>query len=189
MTERLVPGRDIGGQVSGEFDFGTKKKIEYAVGIFNGAGINVDDDNECKDIAGRILIFPIQDLSVGVSYYNGKSGAAETDKLRTGMELSYLINRLSIEGEYISGKDGNLEEYGWYAQIGYKFVPELEAVVKYDSYEPDKNKTDDKIDAATLGLNWVLNKWAKIQTNYEWKFEEGTKVSNDVFLTQYQVQF
>lgn len=195
VTEKLVPGRDngsqgrdIGGQISGEYV--TERKIlEYTVGIFNGAGINTGDDNENKDVAGRVLVFPIQGLVVGVAHYNGKSGLAETNKIRTGAEISYIFTNASLKAEYVSGNDGVIEKYGWYVLSGYRFIPELETIVKYDSYDPDKSKTNDRTDMVTLGLNWSINKWTRIQTNYEWKTEEGTQVNNNDFLTQFQVQF
>lgn len=197
VTEKLVPGRDngsqgrdIGAQISGEFDLGTKRKImEYSAGIFNGAGVNVNDDNEHKDGVGRILVFPLQNLSVGVAYYNGKSVTAEIDKIRAGVEIAWILDNLSLKSEYVDGKDGAVDKYGWYALVGYKFIPELETVVKYDSYDSNKSITNDRTDVATLGLNWFINKWAKIQTNYEWKLEEATQINNNVFLTQFQIQF
>lgn len=41
----------------------------------------------------------------------------------------------------------------------------------------------------TFGVNWYLNKWAKIQTNYELKVEETTQINNNVAELQAQVQF
>lgn len=198
VTEKLVPGRDIGSQgrdigaqVGGKVDSVEGKKIlEYAAGVFNGAGINVSDDNDHKDLDVRVLVFPVQGLSVGVAHYNGKTGAAgDTDKSRTGAEAVYTINSLAIKGEYISGRDGSTDKYGWYAQTGYRFVPDVEAVAKYDSFDPDKDKNGGRTDVATLGLNWFVNKSAKIQANYELKTEEGSKINNNVFLTQFQAQF
>lgn len=77
----------------------------------------------------------------------------------------------------------------WYVQGGYRFIPELEVVVKYDLFEPDKDTADDITKVETLGLNWFINKWAKIQANYEKKIEQGTEIENNVFTTQFQAQF
>lgn len=198
VTEKLVPGRDIGSQgrdigvqVGGKLESVEGKKIfEYAAGVFNGAGINVSEDNDHKDLAIRALVFPVQGLSAGVAHYNGKTGAAgDTDKIRTGVEAVYSIGSLSLKGEYIFGKDGSTDKYGWYTQAGYRFIPDLEAVVKYDSYDSDKDKSRDRTDVATLGLNWFIIKSAKVQANYELKTEEGTKINNNVFVTQFQVQY
>lgn len=198
VTEKLVPGRDtgsqgrdIGVQVGGILDSREGKKLfEYAVGVFNGAGINVSEDNDRKDLDVRVLVFPVQGLSIGVAHYTGKTGTSgDIDKVRTGAEAVYSINSLSLKGEYISGRDGSTDKYGWYMQMGYRFVSALEAVAKYDSFDPDKDKSGDRTDVVTLGLNWFINKSAKIQANYEWKTEEGSEIDNNVFLTQFQTQF
>ncbi len=100
VTEKLVPGRDIGSQgrdiglqVGGKLDSAAGKKIlEYAAGVFNGAGINVSEDNDHIDLVVRVLVLPVKGLSIGVARYNGKTGAAgNTDKVRTGSEAAYSI--------------------------------------------------------------------------------------------------
>lgn len=94
---------------------GTERKIiEYAIGGFNGAGINVGDDNEHKDVAGRIVVSPVHGLSIGIDRYQGKSGAAKDDKIRTGGELAYVISSFSLKGEYVTGKDAAIKKHGWY---------------------------------------------------------------------------
>ena len=197
VTEKLVPGRDIGAQgrdiglqVSGDTNFGKENKIlGYMIGVFNGAGMNLDDDNEYKDFAGRILVFPIKGLSVGLSGYNGKYGTTNVDKLRAGAEATYTLEGMSLKAEYVSGKDGAMEKYGWYAQAGYKFIPTVETILKYDSYDPDTNTSGDKNDILTLGLNWFISKNAKIQVNYEWKNEELTQADNNGLIAQFQIMY
>lgn len=197
VTEKIVPGRDIGSQgrdigglLNGAYDLGAGKKAEYSLGVFNGAGVNVAEDNHSKDVAGRLLIYPRQGLSVGIARYNGKSGAAGTDKIRTGGEANYSVgDYLAVKTEYVAATDDTTDRRGWYTQAGYKVVPKVEAVVKYDSFDPDTRKSDNRSDVATLGVNYSLSKWAKVQANYEWKIEEGTKVDNNVLLAQFQAQF
>jgi phosphate-selective porin len=197
VTEKLVPGRDIGSQgrdiglqVGGSADFGTGKKlVEYAAGIFNGAGMNTGDDNEQKDFAGRAQVFPFNWITGGISVYSGKYGSTEADKTRAGAEIAILFCGVSLKSEYVSGKDGPVEKYGWYVQSGYKFLSSLETVLKYDSYDPDNNTQGDRSDIITLGENWFIGKNAKIQINYEWKKEEVIPTDNNDLIAQCQIQF
>jgi len=52
-------GRDIGLQLSGSLEFESGRPIfDYAVGVFNGSGINHLDDNRRRDGAGRVVFHP-----------------------------------------------------------------------------------------------------------------------------------
>ena len=62
-------GRDIGAQLYGGFiEREGFNIINYNVGIYNGAGINVKDNNSSKDFVGRVIVKPIKDLSLSASY-------------------------------------------------------------------------------------------------------------------------
>ena len=62
-------GRDIGAQLYGGFiEREGYNIINYNVGIYNGAGINVKDNNSSKDFVGRVIVKPIKDLSLSASY-------------------------------------------------------------------------------------------------------------------------
>ena len=71
-------GRDIGVMATGSlfpikgvegFEYNV---IDYAVGVFNGNGINVTDNNNRKDIVGRLEVHPgLKALTLSGSYYYG----------------------------------------------------------------------------------------------------------------------
>ncbi|MDR0907284.1 MAG: OprO/OprP family phosphate-selective porin [Rikenellaceae bacterium] len=62
-------GRDIGMSASGKIFQGV---VEYAVGVFNGAGINKSDNNTSKDVAGTGTLHPVKNLSVAGYHFNGR---------------------------------------------------------------------------------------------------------------------
>lgn len=195
-VERLCPGRDsknkgrdIGIAITGHFSV-----LEYSLGIFNGAGINRTDDNSSKDVAGRLVFSPLDSLSLGVAHYEGKygssSGGAQFDKKRTGLELYFSRDKITLKGEFIFGKDGLIKKDGWYVQGGFDFIPKkIQAIFKYDSLDLNKDVGGDRSDVITLGVNWFLAKRTKLQVNYEFHREESAGVSNDVFLAQFQGGF
>jgi phosphate-selective porin OprO/OprP len=64
LSTNLVPDRDVGLQLHGELLDGT---VTYAGGIFNGVGDGVNgdvDNNDKKDLAGRIFVYPFKQTSV-----------------------------------------------------------------------------------------------------------------------------
>lgn len=189
-------GRDIGIQANGSlFIVEDRSIVDYAIGVFDGAGINASDNNDQKDLAGRIVVHPISGLDIGGSFYRGEDRWGSNSTLnqtrnRVGAEFAYYYKALDFKGEYIRGKDGSTKKDGWYFLGGYYFIPnKLQGVVKYDTYDPDRNKADNRTNITTLGLNWNVNKWALLQLDYEFKDEEGTSVDNNVLSSQLTLQF
>ncbi|MFA5114053.1 MAG: porin [Candidatus Margulisiibacteriota bacterium] len=197
VTERLVPdrdngsqGRDLGAQLGGALDLGGDEKVfEYAVGAFNGSGLIYDEDNERKDLCGRLVYYPFPGASLGLARYEGWTGTTEATKLRAGLEATLALGKTFFKGEYITGKDGSTDKLGWYALAGVKVRPDLELVYRLDSYDSNTALAGDRSNIATCGLNWYLNKMAKVQANYEIKAEETVQVKNNALSVQATVTF
>lgn len=194
-------GRDIGLQLSGSvLKINDLYLVDYAVGVFDGAGINVTDNNEAKDVSARLLFHPIKGLDLGGSYYNGFDNwftgtpavAKNQVRKRVGGELSYTLNDLSIKGEYIQGQDGNIDRSGYYAQAGYYFIPKkFQLVLKYDTYDADMDKSKNISTNYTCVLNYMFNDFTRIQAGYTNRHEEDkdNQVNNDVIAIQLQIGF
>lgn len=191
VVSKLGSKRDIGIQISGD----VSPLVEYTVGVFNGTGSNAAEENKRKDIIAHGVIKPLKGLLLGVSHYEGWSGKEDENKTkrRTGAQLSFIKEPLSVKGEFIFGKNGETSAYGWYAQLGYtlpiplgKGSQRLQAIVKYDSYDPNGDKEKDKTDIATVGLTWFITKNAKLQVNNRLILNEDLEVDNDVVIAQFQ---
>lgn len=133
----LVPNRDIGFQLWGDFAQG---RLSYAVGVFNGVGdgrnsSNVDFEDH-REFAGRLFSLPFKNTSVNALQNLGIGLAASwgnTFSNATGLPSSYLTDgqqtffsynptagtvvangthwRLSPQGYYYYGPFGLLGEY------------------------------------------------------------------------------
>ncbi|MBU4304463.1 MAG: OprO/OprP family phosphate-selective porin [Candidatus Omnitrophica bacterium] len=191
-------GRDVGLMLNGSalsvFEEEDDYLLDYAIGVFNGVGINASDDNDQKDIALRIVAHPIEGLNAGGSYYNGTGNygtpAKNYTRDRFGFELAYTYDVFSVTGEYLKGKDGTTKKDGWYLQAGYFILPkEVQAVIKYDTYDPNTSVSQNAVDIITVGLNWYFHKLAFIQVNYEDKNEEGTEIKDDTITAQLTISF
>ncbi|MFB0566343.1 MAG: porin [Candidatus Aminicenantaceae bacterium] len=195
-VEKLCPGRDIGskGRDIGVAIKGRLSEIEYTVGIFNGSGINKTDDNDRKDIAGRFVFHLFRNLSFGLSYYNGRYGFHPGDpavkRNRSGIDIIFVQQEFSIKGEYIFARDDQTEKYGWYLQGGYFIMPEkIQAIVRYDSFDKNKDTREDRIDVIIFGMNWFFSNKTKFQINYEYHKGESEEDSGNVILVQFQAGF
>lgn len=194
-------GRDIGVQANGSLlPINGLHLIDYQIGIYNGAGINVAaDNNQAKDVAARLLIHPFQGLTFGGSYYNGVGNylVKSTDKAtknkernRIGAELGYEWKEFSLHSEFLSGKDNVITKSGYYVQAAYFFIPKkFQAVVKFDSFDPNKDITKDVSTLYTIGLNYLFNANARLQLAYTFKREESTQVNNNFAVFQFQIGF
>lgn len=106
-------GRDIGVMASGDLfpiegkDFGI---LTYSIGVFNGNGANEKDNNNRKDIVGRLDIHPgIKALTLSGSYYYGKYFKDEIyngARNRWSAGLQYNDGDLVIRAEYLNGLTG-----------------------------------------------------------------------------------
>jgi hypothetical protein len=166
--------------------------VDYAIGIYNGAGINKADDNVNKDYVARLVVHPLLGLDVGGAYYNGYAGKSSAGKRRdrAGAELSYTFEPLTVKGEFIYGKDSVTEKTGWYAQAGVFAIPKiLQVVVKYDSYDPNIDKQDNETDLATAGVNLFITKWTYIQAMYQLKYARPDDIRDHAALAQFTIKF
>lgn len=126
LVTSLIGGSDIGVQAMAESPNGL---VRYAVGIFNGTpdgtvSTNTDTDDE-KTVVGRIMLQPVDGLSVGVSGTfaprqegtGGLPSAYRTEGQQrffaytTGTAADGELWRLSPQGHYYRGPFGSMAEY------------------------------------------------------------------------------
>ncbi len=197
-------GRDLGIQLGGTIlKLKDRPVLDYRLGVYNGSGINVADNNEKKDFATRLIVHPVVGLDISAALYNGsrfvpevKTGTVVTtpsknvDRNRYGFDLNYDLKDLAIRGEYIHGTDDLIDREGYYFQAGYYFLQKkLQLIAKYDFYDADKAKADNASTWYVLGANYNFNTNVRLQANYTFKQEEGTSIDNNFASIQFQIGF
>jgi hypothetical protein len=223
-----LDARDIGVVIRGDlfpqFDPGFRYRvpaIEYSIGYLNGRGSDAygyttfSDDNKHKDISARIVFNAPVDyssvfrgLSVGGSYYSGKSGVnGNINKNRRGFDISYVNTPVGFTFEYAKGEDGTIKKSGHTLTIfynqgeqfvsGYKaqdryddwYPTTFQPFVRFDRWDPNTSISGDRKDITTIGLNWFFAQTTKLQVNYNFIKEESNKIDNNEFLVQLQYTF
>jgi len=190
-------GRDIGLQINGSFvklDGGYL--FDYAFGVFNGAGYDVTtDNNNHKDIGGRLSVHPAKNLVVSADFYNGVANygapAKNQTRNRGGFDARYVIGPLSFQAEYDKGTDGTIKRDGWFGQAAFFVLPKrLQFATKYDNYDPNKAITTDRSTIYTGGVNFFFNEWTRLTVDYLDRREEtAVQVTNNIFEVQLQMTF
>ena len=119
VTQLANPDRDRGILLGGKYN----KLLKYGIAFTNGRGRDKDEDNQNKAISGRIVITPIEFLSIGGGYRswhdpnrddNGEINpdADDDERTRYAFDMEFKYDSILIQGEYISGEDiGSSPEY------------------------------------------------------------------------------
>lgn len=215
VNQLAGPQRDLGLMVSGGSD---TTLLQYSLGILNGTGMNVEDDNTNKNIVGRLLVHPLNGLTIGGSFNLGKINPTDlaqpqNDIYRFGGELQYKLGSLLLQGEYIRGIDklhsasrvpvyggcggivgyetktaGTYTKDGFVVMASYMTPWNLEPVVKFDTYNSDIALAGKRTNYTTIGLNYYVNDYSRVQINYV-NVAESAGIMNDMIMVQLQAKF
>ena len=198
-------GRDLGIMATGSLfpikgDEGIKYHVvEYSLGVFNGNGANEKDNNNRKDVVGRLDIHPgLKALTLSGSLYLGKytNGTnVNCKRNRWAAGAQYNDGNLVIRGEYLRGTTGYFEEIidegieqyqlsnGYYVVAGYNFKlgkegkQTLMPVLRYEHFQPGDRTND------VLGMNNYysagLNYWPIKNVNIKVDYSLVEKVIGD----------
>lgn len=112
VVENFSPNYDIGVMIFGE---DKKKYIDYALGIFNGTGLNKRENNNSKTVIGRLVISPFassenyifKQLHIGGSVAIGKQ---KNDISNTTYKLPTEIPVFAFNDSI--RQNGNISVYG-----------------------------------------------------------------------------
>jgi hypothetical protein len=114
LGERFTPSRDVGVMVSNPTPFW--HRLSYAAAIVNGTGQNAHDNNDAKDVVGRVVlaVAEVPGLSLGANAASGKQpGGMRT---RWGADVNMTRSDYRVAAEYI----GETHE-GWSEPDGHAF--------------------------------------------------------------------
>ncbi len=204
VSDQLVaPQRDYGMAV-----FGGNKytKFEYAVALMNGRGLNVKDNNNKKDIIGRLTYKVTNFMTIGGSFRLGYPNNDSDTRTTVGAEFLLNFDNLHIQGEYIYDEGdynraagggcgsepmvlGNRRD-GAYGMVWYDTKWDVQPVFKYEFFDQDLDIKDlGYSERMTLGVNYFFNDKIRLQLNYQANIETYINMDNDKFLAQIQVVF
>jgi len=188
-------GRDIGIQVGGSLvELNNSPLIEYKLGLFNGAGVNTSDNNNDKDVVGRVLLHPIKGIDVGGSFYNGMGYYGQMPKNhirnRYGCDIALKFANATFRAEYLHGKDSTINRAGFYLQAGYYIISKtLQLLAKYDTYNPNKDVSHNSTTNYIIGVNYNFTENIRLQASYSIRKEESVEIKNNYAVVEFQIAF
>ena len=192
-------GRDIGFQIYGGFgEEKGYKTLSYNLGVFNGTGINVADNNDSKDIVARLILKPSKALSLSGSVMTTKttkvtselklSGHSDAWDLldikldtvttktninsnRWSVGVIYDVEDFIVRSEYASAEFENGDNINsFYALGGYKLKNNWMLIARYETLsEVYKSTYDTYRNRVTLGAVYKPYSFLRFQLNYSYE--------------------
>ena len=204
-------GRDIGVMATGSL-FPIKKEgktlyhvVDYSLGVFNGNGANAADNNNRKDLVGRLNVHPgLKNLTLSGSYYYGRYSTETVDRgtrNRWTAGAQYNDGGLVIRAEYLSGITGSntvadtnniiisedlLLSNGYYAVAGYNFKlgknksQQLMPVFRYEHFTKNTSIEKSGTTFYTAGLSYWPIKNVNLKLNYQ-LIQNYQKTTDDTY--------
>ena len=161
--------------------------VRYNVALYNGCGINKNDDDRLKNFMARLMIFPIKDLSVS-GYYERRIGHMDEVPIyndydyrvfdRYGAAIAYDSKFAWFRTEYMAG-----HTFGWraeaaYVTAGYKITPTFNVGARYDYFTSNSRATGFDQQYVTVGASWHPFPRLRLQLNYMHKQEPDRSVTH-----------
>ncbi len=188
--------RDLGVSFRG----GLTSRVDYQVGLFNGSGESqndVDKDNQ-KALIGRLVLRPpiLKGLQIGGSgVWGNGSTPSRLRRDRLGTELLFVRGPFKFKSELMTGKDADFHRRGYYTLGAYKIKPQIEAVYRFDVWDPDRRFETNAANVTetdhVAGINYYIRENnLKMQFNYLRRtFQNGIVPSKNLFLINLQTSW
>jgi hypothetical protein len=175
ISRKYGDRRDIGIKAEKKFDM-----FGYTLGLYNGEGQNKLDSNDQKDLALRLEVYPIKDVTLAVVGYTAlteRNFAGTKDRIEGDLKVE--LNNVLLQAEYLRGWDTpakdaeRVEGQGFYVLAGYTFFEKLQPLVRIGSLDPDVDNDEhgalaadpnDETTTYELGVNYYFKSHdAKLQ--------------------------
>lgn len=204
-------GRDLGAMITGDAIKACDGHyyLNYSLGVFNGAGMNLRDNNKHKDVAGMLNVLPVKNLTLSGSFIIGKGNALTDDMFGNVAQGSdYNRNRWSVgvdfnwkpikfRSEYMSGKNGDIGTRAFYAEFWCRLFRNFDVVLDYDYLDKNTGLSKDarelmpawtRTNNYLVGLQYWVYKACRISTQYVFS-DRNIGPDTKAWITQFQIAF
>jgi len=191
ISKTYATSRAFGSKIMGDY-----KLLEYNIGGYS-SGRFFKDFFPGAEVAGTLSVKPLGmtdgkwgKVTTGMSM---DAGNAESHFFVAGTHLVYEYKRLKATFEYATadGSNGSTgfssnQSEGCYGTLAYRITPKLQALIRYDQFEPNKNRANDIRTEYTAGINYFIKGQAlKLMLNFvSYTLENGTYGSRIMTGTQ-----
>lgn len=173
ISRNLANVRKFGVRVRGDYSF-----VDYDLGGYSAdtyfkeffPGVEFDGWINFKPLAKTNGKYG--KLVAGGGIVSGEKHS--TDYFTAGAYIGYEYKKLWLRAEYANANGSNggdgltkKKRQGWYVTLGYHITKKLEAIIRYDEFDPDKQIRNNNMREYTAGINYYIKGQAlKLILNY-----------------------
>ena len=177
--------RDWGISASGDLfrnDGGTGL-ISYYLGLYQGNGYSLKDDNNAKNLTGLFLVRPWKQLTLSVGGMSGKytaegeNGSYLAERNRLSGSVFYDDGKYFFKGETVYGKTDRKESLGAYALTGFWFRQDMALALRADRFNRDISSKDNAVTKLDLCFSHVVSRAFRYRLQYSRTFLSGKQTS------------
>lgn len=196
----LSDNRDIGA-----FFFGDYRNWEWQFGEINGSGQNRPDNDEGKEVFGRLVIKPTQGIQLGSSiHFSAWPDFYRNYLLGTEFKMDSRIFGLRAEAIW-SHYDRYIDsvintppllvsriKWGGYTSLLYKPFQKHQVCIRLEWLDKDSDVGRDAIFLGTIGYNFLQTSRVKWQANFIGQAEQrGNRANRNIYfgVVNLQVSF
>lgn len=144
---------------------------------YDFAAVGIEEEEATNVVGGRLVLStPLDGLTFRLSGYEGSLEEPERDAAVHmtcfGVSAEYVLDRFQLRGEVFRAKEGDLEtNAAAYAEVAWRFLPRLEAAVRYERARQTKEGVPDdspllRHDEAAVGLSYWASPNLVVKASY-----------------------
>lgn len=133
--------------------------LQYCVGVFNGNGYNIRDNNSAKDLQGRLIFQPTATLKVSLGgmydhYTTDETPLAARHRISAGVWFDN--GKWFLRSENVYGITGAVRSDGIMALGGFHINPRLQLTGRVDRFQRDLSQADTAVTRADICFSHML---------------------------------
>ncbi len=177
-SDSLTVSRQVGIAAEGSADPGIP--LTYSLGFFNGTGANNSFTTNSEFMTvGRVAAQvwsndkSVWDIATNAYHYDPAT-AGRDRRIGWGIDTRFKFGRSETEAEYLqltTDRTGlpTATAEGWWITSLWNLAPQWQAVLRFDSYDPNTDLAGDDTTAWTFGGNYLVRgDDIKFSLNYLW---------------------
>ena len=206
--------RDAGVMLTGDFlNNGERNLFNYSIGVFNGPGMNVKENNNQKDVAGMLQYKPTKDILLEGSFIVGTGHAEKASpyglipagddyaRHRWNVGVEAKFSPLYLRAEFVKGYDGGIHSRGGYVNMLYRFCKNCDLILNWDNLDKNVHTSRDeqqelydasgfvtRVNTYTTGVQWWFHQRCRLQGQFIYTQPRVGEITRE-FITQLQIVF